>query len=219
MADHVVKLPARAVSGSEMSWGERRRVNPVAGVNSIQFDVGDTLPQVCIKHGSAEIERLSYAFRFIQLARTQGQRNAVQMTPTTVMKSFILSIARGRPWNLASGSHDYNTVVSGTWPMCAVCVRRMNIFRMIGRCLLGSGALFILVYALALLLLPDSYSNLFLVLIVPSWFPVGLAFSAIAYSASRTFVSFLPIIDDSTVEVRASHAFAKALSSRECPRG
>lgn len=59
----------------------------------------------------------------------------------------------------------------------------MNIFRMIGRCLLGSGALFVVVYALAMLLLPDSYSNLIFILIVPGWFPIGLAFSAIAYSA------------------------------------
>ncbi len=108
-----------------------------------------------------------------------------------------------------------NTTLHGEWPLCGKCVRRADVYRGICVALVSVGLLAIAGIFVAMQVGVERIPPAVVIAIFPGWLPFGLVLATLAYDKSTRFVSVRPIVDLTSVTIRAHPNFAAALAQND----
>ncbi|WP_405161912.1 hypothetical protein OG203_37250 [Nocardia sp. NBC_01499] len=165
----------------------------------LALEVSRPLPDVCARHGRLAVERRSGVVRF-----HEGTHGRVQSTWAT---NFFWGLRHYRR------TPESNTELSGDWPVCKRCIWQSRVLRLIGYVFALSGIVAIVVLWMAAQAGVVGEVSMPVVLIFfPGWFPCGLVVAASAFGRATRYVRIRPIVDRTTVVIRAHPNFAAAVS-------
>lgn len=191
-----VRTSTRPMSGLEFGSRTGRSATP----GYLALEISQPLPEVCARHGRPATERRTGVVRFHEEAHGRVQ--------STLSSKFLWGLGHFR------GLPDTDTELYGEWPLCRRCVRQSQLLRQISYVLALSG-----IVALIILWLMAQAGTMrqvplpVILALAPGWFPLGLIVAAAAFGRASRYVRIRPIVDRTTVTIRAHQNFAAAIQS------